>query len=229
MPSPGTNDTAKDSGSKSNEAVTFGKAKRRPVAAVKGSPPPEASPKPKMKRAPDQAMAQTVKPTPKRMAPKKPAPFRPSPTVAEPVSASSPAEADKSPYRWDTRFTLALIILVVGINLTLTLLFGRHDDAIWHPKALQLSALHGQGVDKFWAAVNEFRTLQTANGKLALRRQQQSLAWMWERIDTGLKQAFRQHPQVQQLLPQLTQEVLEGRMAASTAARNLLLARTNRA
>lgn len=108
-------------------------------------------------------------------------------------------------------------------------MFGRHDETFWHPKALQLSALHGQGVDKFWAAVNEFRTLQTANGKLALRRQQQSLAWMWERIDTGLKQAFRQHPQVQQLLPQLTQEVLEGRMAASTAARNLLLARTKRA
>ena len=108
-------------------------------------------------------------------------------------------------------------------------MFNRHDETIWHPKALQLSALNGQGVDKFWAAVNEFRTLQTANGKLALRRQQQSLAWMWERIDTGLKQAFRQHPQVQQLLPQLTQEVLEGRMAASTAARNLLLARTNRA
>jgi LAO/AO transport system kinase len=108
-------------------------------------------------------------------------------------------------------------------------MFGRHDEATWHPKALQLSALQGQGVDKFWAAVNEFRTLQTANGKLALRRQQQSLAWMWERIDTGLKQTFRQHPQVQQLLPQLTQEVLEGRMAASTAARNMLLAHMNRA
>jgi LAO/AO transport system kinase len=108
-------------------------------------------------------------------------------------------------------------------------MFGRHDEATWHPKALQLSALQGQGVDKFWTAVNEFRTLQTANGKLALRRQQQSLAWMWERIDTGLKQAFRQHPQVQQLLPQLTQEVLEGRMAASTAARNMLLAHMNRA
>jgi len=108
-------------------------------------------------------------------------------------------------------------------------MFGRHDEATWHPKALQLSALQGQGVDKFWAAVNEFRTLQTANGKLALRRQQQSLAWMWERIDTGLKQAFRQHPQVQQLLPQLTQEVLDGRMAASTAARNMLLAHMNRA
>jgi hypothetical protein len=42
--------------------------------------------------------------------------------------------------------------------------------------------------------VTEFKALQTANGKLAARRQQQALAWMWERIDAGLKQAFRQHP-----------------------------------
>lgn len=106
-------------------------------------------------------------------------------------------------------------------------LFGSHDEATWHPKALQLSALNGQGIDTFWAAVTEFKTLQTANGKLAMRRQQQSLAWMWERIDTGLKQAFRQHPAVQKMLPQLTQSVLEGRVAASTAARNLLLAHMN--
>lgn len=108
-------------------------------------------------------------------------------------------------------------------------MFGSHDDKNWHPKALLLSALQGQGVDQFWAAVTEFKTLQTANGKLAARRQQQSLAWMWQRIDSGLKQAFRQHPQVQQLLPQLTQEVLQGRMAASTAARNMLLAHMSRA
>ena len=108
-------------------------------------------------------------------------------------------------------------------------MFGSHDEKNWHPKALLLSALKGQGVDQFWAAVTQFKTLQSANGKLAARRQQQSLAWMWERIDSGLKQAFRQHPQVQQLLPQLTQEVLQGRMAASTAARNMLLAHMNRA
>ncbi|MES2879853.1 MAG: methylmalonyl Co-A mutase-associated GTPase MeaB [Pseudomonadota bacterium] len=108
-------------------------------------------------------------------------------------------------------------------------LFGRHDESTWHPKALQLSALNGQGVDQFWAAVTEFKTLQLANGKFAARRQQQSLAWMWERIDTGLKQAFRQHPQVQKLLPQLTQEVMAGRIAASTAARNMLAAQMNSA
>ena len=103
-------------------------------------------------------------------------------------------------------------------------MFGSHSDAIWHPKAMQISALNGQGVDTFWAAVMEFKTLQTANGRLTARRQQQSLAWMWERIETGLKQAFRQHPQVQRLLPEMTQAVLAGRLPASTAARNMLLA-----
>lgn len=106
---------------------------------------------------------------------------------------------------------------------------AHHDQKIWHPQVIQLSALMGQGVDMFWAAVLQFKSLQTQNGNLAARRQQQSLAWMWERIDAGLKQAFRQHPRVQEMLPQLTQEVLAGRLAASTAARNLLLANGNRA
>ncbi len=101
-------------------------------------------------------------------------------------------------------------------------MFGGYSELNWHPKALPLSALNGQGVDAFWAAVNEFKALQNANGKLAERRQAQSLAWMWERIDAGLKLQFKQNPQVKAMLPQLLKEVSEGRLAASTAARNLL-------
>lgn len=106
---------------------------------------------------------------------------------------------------------------------------AHHDEKIWHPQVIQLSALHGTGVDRFWAAVLQFKALQTANGRLPQRRQQQALAWMWERIDAGLKQAFRQHPAVRALLPQLTADVAAGRVTASTAARNLLAARTGTA
>lgn len=103
---------------------------------------------------------------------------------------------------------------------------AHHDESLWTPKVITLSALKGEGVDGFWAAVQEFRRLQTANGRLAARRERQSLAWMWERIDAGLKQAFRQHPQVRELLPRLQQDVAAGRVAASTAARNLLAAQS---
>lgn len=106
---------------------------------------------------------------------------------------------------------------------------AHHDESLWTPKVITLSALKGEGVDGFWAAVQEFRRLQTANGRLAARRERQSLAWMWERIDAGLKQAFRQHPQVRELLPRLQQDVAAGRVAASTAARNLLAAQFGQA
>jgi LAO/AO transport system kinase len=92
----------------------------------------------------------------------------------------------------------------------------------WLPKVMQLSALTGAGVDRFWALVSEFRALQTANGRMAVRREKQALAWMWERIEAGLRQAFRQHPVVREQLPRLTDEVRSGRLPASTAARQLL-------
>ena len=105
-------------------------------------------------------------------------------------------------------------------------MFSGYSDANWHPKAMLLSALNGQGVDGFWAAVTEFKTLQNGNGKLAARRQQQSLAWMWERIDAGLKLAFRQDPAVSTLLPVLIAQVSSGQIPASAAARNLLAAQS---
>ena len=97
-----------------------------------------------------------------------------------------------------------------------------HDQAIWHPQVIQLSALKGEGVDRFWSSVSEFRGLQAANGKLEIRRQQQAKAWMWERIDAGLKQSFRQHLLVRERLPLLLADVEAGRVAASSAARSLL-------
>ena len=102
---------------------------------------------------------------------------------------------------------------------------GRHDDndaPQWQPRVQQISALEGTGVEDFWAAVEEYRGINTGNGKLAQRRQQQSQAWMWERIDAGLKDAFRTHAGVSGQLPELTQRVQQGTLAASTAARQLL-------
>jgi LAO/AO transport system kinase len=109
-------------------------------------------------------------------------------------------------------------------------LLGMHGSAghahrnteVWHPKVVQLSALLNQGVDAFWASVRDFQTLQHRNDRFTERRQNQALSWMWERIDAGLKQNFRAQARVQTLLPQLSQHVATGQLAASTAARQLL-------
>jgi LAO/AO transport system kinase len=97
-----------------------------------------------------------------------------------------------------------------------------HDESVWHPQVLQMSALKGEGLQAFWAAVTQFRELQTASGRLASRRRQQDQAWMWERIEAGLRQRFKTHPAVREALPRTTDEVRAGRLAASVAARRLL-------
>ncbi|MEO5670882.1 MAG: methylmalonyl Co-A mutase-associated GTPase MeaB [Ramlibacter sp.] len=99
---------------------------------------------------------------------------------------------------------------------------ANHDLKTWHPRVVQLSALSGHGLDRFWDQVGQFRTLQTANGQLAARRRHQALAWMWERIEAGLKQAFHRNSQVRGMLPALMKQVEAGTVASSTAARQLL-------
>ncbi|MEX8499052.1 methylmalonyl Co-A mutase-associated GTPase MeaB [Leptothrix ochracea] len=94
--------------------------------------------------------------------------------------------------------------------------------ASWQPQVMQLSALKNDGVDRFWAQVSHFRHLQGANGRLATRRQQQSLAWMWDTIHAELRLRFAHHPAVRAALADTTEQVRCGHLAASTAARHLL-------
>jgi LAO/AO transport system kinase len=125
--------------------------------------------------------------------------------------------------RAQAQITSALRLLGMHGNPDRAHTHGHGDaPAAWLPTVIQISALHAQGVDEFWRQVSTFRTLQSANGQLAARRQQQSLAWMWERIESGLRQQFRAIPGVQHLLPTLTQQVAQGHLPASAAARQLL-------
>jgi LAO/AO transport system kinase len=105
-------------------------------------------------------------------------------------------------------------------------LFTQHGrEVAWRAQVLQLSALKATGIDAFWTCVRRFRETQDASGQLQARRQGQSLAWMWERIESGLRQEFREHPAVRRLLPTLIAEVQAARLPPSTAARQLLQAR----
>jgi len=97
-----------------------------------------------------------------------------------------------------------------------------HNQEFWHPTVMTLSALEGKGVPELWDKVTHFEKLQRANGKFESRRKEQAGAWMWDRIDTGLKTAFQNNAAVQELLPILIAQVNQGTMAASVAARRLL-------
>ncbi len=88
-----------------------------------------------------------------------------------------------------------------------------HDPAAWQPQVLQLSALSGQGVDALWLAASEFREKHARSGAWDARRRQQALAWMWERIDAGLRQAFRADASVRARLPGVAAGCCEWQLA----------------
>jgi len=98
----------------------------------------------------------------------------------------------------------------------------RHSSPNWMPPVLMLSALQHQGLEEFWETVEKFRTTLSASGEFAAKRRQQAKAWMWELIDAGLRERFRQHPAVLQVLQATEQAVASGQASATAAAYRLL-------
>jgi LAO/AO transport system kinase len=98
----------------------------------------------------------------------------------------------------------------------------RANQPAWRPPVLRLSAASGAGIAEFWQVIEEYRQVLTDNGTLAARRRQQAHAWMWQLIDSGLRQRFREHPAVQSALPELSQAVERGATTPTAAAHRLL-------
>lgn len=102
-------------------------------------------------------------------------------------------------------------------------IMGRHgSDETWHTEVMKVSALRGTGLAEFWELVSRFRTTQERLGAFEERRRNQDQAWMWERIDSGLRERFRRHPEVRAALATLSDQVIKGVIAPSVAARRLL-------
>jgi LAO/AO transport system kinase len=98
-------------------------------------------------------------------------------------------------------------------------LAGRHDDP---PEVLTCSALHQQGVDAVWDAVERRHARLSASGGLAERRRRQNLHWLWSLVEDRLRRAVQGHPAVRAIREKLERDVLAGVLPASAGARRVL-------
>jgi LAO/AO transport system kinase len=92
----------------------------------------------------------------------------------------------------------------------------------WQPPVMTLSASRGDGLVEFWGVIEKFQSVLTASGEFAARRRHQSLAWMWQQIDSGLRSHFHQHPSVKSSLVELSASVEAGTTTPAAAAQRLL-------
>lgn len=92
----------------------------------------------------------------------------------------------------------------------------------WKVPVLKLSATRHEGIEEFWTVIENYCRTMQAHGAIIARRKQQSLAWMWHLIESGLRQRFHDDPNVKLKLPGLTQAVQAGTITPSAAAHQLL-------
>jgi LAO/AO transport system kinase len=92
----------------------------------------------------------------------------------------------------------------------------------WQVPALLCSALHGEGIDEVWQAIEQFRGVMLESGELEEKRRLQASDWMWTLLQDDLKEMFMRDRNVEALLGQVQDAVASGTTTPSAAARRLL-------
>jgi len=73
-----------------------------------------------------------------------------------------------------------------------------------------------------WETIETLHQSARADGQLADRRASQQAAWMWDRIEAGLRRQFREDPAVAAALPAVVDAVRAGTTTPTAAAATLL-------
>ena len=91
--------------------------------------------------------------------------------------------------------------------------------ARWTVPVLPVSALHNKGIKSVWEEVRKFREIIEGNGELQKKRKQQSVDWLWRETGDILLSKLNEEEQLIPKLKDLQQQVRDGKIAPSVAAR----------
>ncbi len=92
----------------------------------------------------------------------------------------------------------------------------------WSTRVVTCSAVTRDGIPHLWDAVLEHDRFMKESGGFERARRQQVKSWMYEMIEYGLKEQFRNHPLVRRELPEFEHQVVEGKVSSFRAAQRLL-------
>ena len=95
-------------------------------------------------------------------------------------------------------------------------------DSGWTPEVLTYSGFYGLGIKEVWDMVYRYIDFVKANGYFNHRRSEQAKYWMYETINSTLRERFYQHPSVAAALAGKEEQVLRGELTSFAAAAQLL-------
>lgn len=92
----------------------------------------------------------------------------------------------------------------------------------WRPEVLTCSSTEGRGVAEAWDVAERFHQAALESGFFEQHRHSQTLDWMREILQQELWHAFLRDPTMTLKRPEVERAVLEGRLSAAAAVRQLL-------
>lgn len=90
------------------------------------------------------------------------------------------------------------------------------------PQVLCYSGFYELGIDEVLKMIFDYIEKVKQNGFFQFRRNQQSKYWMYESINEQLRNGFFHNRNIKALIPQMEQDVLDGKMTSFIAANHLL-------
>jgi LAO/AO transport system kinase len=92
----------------------------------------------------------------------------------------------------------------------------------WEPDVLTCSAINKTGITETLAQIEKYMELTTQNGYFNVKRNEQSIYWMYETVDNQLKRNFYHHPLVKEKIAEMELKVTGNRKSPFAAAGELL-------
>ena len=117
---------------------------------------------------------------------------------------------------------LAAVAATTASDYAAALHLVRPKTPAWTARVLLCSALELRGIDEAWSAIQEHHDALSASSALAARRAAQAQASMWSELSEGMLDHLRADGEAARLAASLEAEVVAGRLAPATAARQIL-------
>lgn len=92
----------------------------------------------------------------------------------------------------------------------------------WATPVLTCSALTGQGVSNIWDHISDHHTHAQETGAWSKRRSQQQIRWMWSMVEDQLIHNLRNEASIAQTVSETEEQVLNGDLSATEAAKAIL-------
>jgi LAO/AO transport system kinase len=92
----------------------------------------------------------------------------------------------------------------------------------WIPKVDYCSALQNDRVDIIWKQIEEYIAFSKKNNYFETKRKKQAIYWLYESINTALKNSFYEKPEIKSQLKNTELDVLTNRLSPFIAAKKLL-------